>query len=686
MRWLSGLTILALVAACGGGSGDLAGDGGNVFAVPQRALVALMMSDSASEELNGVYVTFSNVSLCPDDGGDPITLFESTTGEEVNFSNLDDEELLFAVTDDVPAGTYTKLLVSVDSIRVVGGPCEELETVVEDDEIELTPDEAIEIAPGDKLSITLAMNSSQSVQIIVDGANEQCVFEPVVNVEVGLMSPPEAQDCPTSVTGTVSDILLNIQNDVIGFVLDLGEGSDPQTVLISEDTGVFGSDGLPTSANTIGLDDELTAKGRLDEEGDMLADVVIAGEVITFDGVVIGEVERGVVLVEADEGEAVVGKVKVQLFDGTLILFDCQDASPLSLTKGAKVTVTGKVAPSRELFYASEIEVDPIVIVGALTSCTEVADGFDITVLPIGVAIEQTIFVPDDVGIRLEGDGVIPKDLLDDLLECEPLPVRVSIAPDDEVEIQPITLAQEGETRTASDVRVAAEDVKGEVTEIDAEARTIVVDETLVSVLSTATIIDLRDDESLGSLEDIEVGDVLRIFGLVACEDDEEADFYGFVLLILDDEIHKPKPPLPRPYEGCGQGFWKNHPEAWPDAYSPDDLFGDIFDDVFPGMTLMDVLRQGGGGVRSLGRHTVAALLNAASDDVHYRFTEEEVIDMFNDAVESDHVNLTKKRFEANNERGCPLDGHGHDRPDDDDDEDDESEDEEDDDQGEGDD
>ena len=37
------------------------------------------------------------------------------------------------------------------------------------------------------------------------------------------------------------------------------------------------------------------------------------------------------------------------------------------------------------------------------------------------------------------------------------------------------------------------------------------------------------------------------------------------------------------------------------------------FDDAFPGMTLLEVLSQGGGGLNALGRHTVAALLNAAS-------------------------------------------------------------------------
>ena len=652
-----------LMVACGGGGAEL----GDLTALPQRASVVIRMTQESSEDVGGVYVTFSKVSLVPKDGGDPVVLFESTIGEEVNFSNLDNEALLFAVNDDVPAGTYTKLLVAVDSIRVVGGPCEDLVTSVPDDEIELLPDAEIEIKADDKLSITLAMNSDQSVQIKVDGENEICVFQPVVKVDVGLLSPPEAQDCPTSVTGEVTDIVLSIHNDVLGFVLDLGEGSDDQTVLVSDDTGMFGTDGLPTSPDIIDLGDELTAKGRLDENGDMLADVIIAGDVITFSGTVLSMPERGIVRVLPDEGEAVVGETNVRLFADTLILFNCQDATAASLTKGAKVTVAGKVAADKRVFYAAEVEVDPVVIVGDLLSCIEVKDGFEIAVLPVGVAIKQTIFVPEDVGIQLQGDGTIPKSLLQDLLDCEPLPVRVTLSGDEGDGLEPspkLAAAVDGEL-VASEVRVGAESVKGKVTDIDAELRMVTVDRTVIAVLRTATIIDLRDGESLGSLADINVGDCLRVFGLEACEDDTEVDFHGFVLLILEDE--KPEPPHPDRYEGCGQGFWKNHASAWPTAYSPDDLFDDIFEETFPRQTLMDVLNQGGGGVRALGRKTVAALLNAASDRVHYRFTEREVIGKFNEASPDGRVEWLKKLFEYNNELGCPWDGEDDDRDDDDD-------------------
>ena len=393
----------------------------------------------------------------------------------------------------------------------------------------------------------------------------------------------------------------------------------------------------------------------------MLADLVIAGDVITFSGTVLAMPERGIVRVVPDAGESVVGETSVRLFDGTLILFDCQDATAASLTKGAKVTITGKVAPASRVFLAAEVEVDPVVIVGSLTGCTEVDDGYEITVLPIGVAIEQTILVPAAVGIQLEGDGEIPKALLEELLACEPLPVRVSIAMDagdatggDSMETQVLRELAAGETRTASEVRVGADSLRGTVARIDASSRLVLVDETLVQMMRTATIVDLRDGVTLGSLGDVEPGAHVRVFGLQACEDDADKDFYGFVLVVLGDR--EPDRPAPERYEGCGHGYWKNHVEAWPAGYSPDDLFDDIFEDTFRGKTLLYVLKKRGGGIHALGRETVAALLNAAADDIAYRYTEREVIGMFNEAAPDGRIETLKNRFEYNNNLGCDRD------------------------------
>lgn len=91
------------------------------------------------------------------------------------------------------------------------------------------------------------------------------------------------------------------------------------------------------------------------------------------------------------------------------------------------------------------------------------------------------------------------------------------------------------------------------------------------------------------------------------------------------DPSHYCNPPVVVGGEGCTPGYWKQkqHFDSWTNPpYDPDNMFVSAgFDDAFPGMTLLEVLKQGGGGLKALGRHTVAALLNTASDGVAYDLT-----------------------------------------------------------------
>jgi hypothetical protein len=54
-------------------------------------------------------------------------------------------------------------------------------------------------------------------------------------------------------------------------------------------------------------------------------------------------------------------------------------------------------------------------------------------------------------------------------------------------------------------------------------------------------------------------------------------------------------------------------------------------------------------------RHTVAALLNAASPDVDFDLTVAEVIGAFQAAFDSGDFDTTKDLFAGLNEQGCPL-------------------------------
>ncbi|WP_162910621.1 T9SS type A sorting domain-containing protein [Hymenobacter oligotrophus] len=131
--------------------------------------------------------------------------------------------------------------------------------------------------------------------------------------------------------------------------------------------------------------------------------------------------------------------------------------------------------------------------------------------------------------------------------------------------------------------------------------------------------------------------------------------------------------------EGCTLGYWKNHTNRWCLAYSPNTKYGSVFGDKQAGsdvvvngkvvddgipkdienLTLLQALNLGGGGVYNLARQSVAALLNACSDEVTYALTTSSVISNVNTAFKSGGAAPGKMATTLDNlnNAGCPLGG-----------------------------
>lgn len=118
----------------------------------------------------------------------------------------------------------------------------------------------------------------------------------------------------------------------------------------------------------------------------------------------------------------------------------------------------------------------------------------------------------------------------------------------------------------------------------------------------------------------------------------------------------------PPSFQGCTPGYWKQsqHFGNWV-GYVPTGANASRYNTVFgvnlfsPSMTLLQALGQGGGGARRLGRHSTAALLNAAHNGVAYGMTPAQVIAAVQNAVASGDYDGAAGMFETLNERGCPL-------------------------------
>jgi hypothetical protein len=116
-------------------------------------------------------------------------------------------------------------------------------------------------------------------------------------------------------------------------------------------------------------------------------------------------------------------------------------------------------------------------------------------------------------------------------------------------------------------------------------------------------------------------------------------------------------PPPPGGGQGCTPGYWKqtHHFDSWPAPYTPGTQFSAVFENAFPGKTLVQVAALGGGGLNALGRHTVASLLNGASSGVNANLSAQQVIDAFNAVFPGGDYEGQKNIFAAFNEQGCPL-------------------------------
>jgi hypothetical protein len=127
--------------------------------------------------------------------------------------------------------------------------------------------------------------------------------------------------------------------------------------------------------------------------------------------------------------------------------------------------------------------------------------------------------------------------------------------------------------------------------------------------------------------------------------------------LVVFTNTALPPPPPPPGLQGCTPGYWKQeqHFDSWTAPFTPNTLFNTVFDNAFPGKTLLQVLENGGGGLDALGRHTVAALLNSASNGVNYGLTPAQVIAAFNAVFPGGNYEGQKNIFAALNERNCPL-------------------------------
>jgi hypothetical protein len=506
------LSIAGYLAGCGGGGGE----SGAIAPTTSTTTgsVAVIISDGPADEYESICIKITEVSLIPVEGdGDqdhPVIIFQSE-GEEVDLLTLYDEDFVLTVNSSVTAGEYEKVRIQISDIRATGGPCEQLEVMLPSGKIDLNPGEPFSVEADTTLLIRLDIDANKSMNLHTAGNSGKCIFRPVVFVEIATST----ERCTSILTGTITE-LIKIDDEVEDFVVALSGGRGDLQVKLEEATVIFDNSGTRIDPSSLKNDLKVTLKGKIDSEGALHATFVVVGngEVLVINGEVSDPVdEYGHFFFTVDEGEELSGQWEIEI-DATqsLILVGCDtERGPEAILEGLRAQVVGRL--NNGLVHAMVVLLELEEITGKLMSMEPTEHG---TVLVISQEdeTELEVFLPDGTPIYLEGDGALSSEFL-----CEGREVRVVIDP------------EAYEVLTAANLYLQSEKFTGVVEERDVASRTLTVDGITVSMQTTATILDTRGDEdTLISLNEIQVGDQVECFGITACS--AEGSFVAFVVVL----------------------------------------------------------------------------------------------------------------------------------------------------------
>ena len=253
------------LAACGGGGGGT----GGVAAPAQFATVGIALTDAPTGDVVEALATITSIELLGEDG--KVVLFSGV--ETIDLLRLADYSELFAVSDQVPAGTYSKIRLQLSSLELIrrnedGTIAETIDAkLVGNGKIDLNPRGPFFVAAGATLVITLDFDVKKSLKITETG-NGRVIVRPVIFVDIanGLPAPGL-----TRIHGEILGINANGELRLCQSALisssdeDRQHEEDGRCVLVTTDaaTGIFGDDGLPREYFQLAVGDEATVIGRL---------------------------------------------------------------------------------------------------------------------------------------------------------------------------------------------------------------------------------------------------------------------------------------------------------------------------------------------------------------------------------------------------------------------------------------
>jgi hypothetical protein len=382
-RLLTALAGALFLAACGGGGGGSGSSGGGSTA--QTATVAVALTDAPDTQWDEALATISRITLIGGPGQQVVFSGEET----VDLLRLADYSEVFAVREDVPVGSYSKIRLQLDDLVLrdldpdTGALlAEERPKIVGNGKLDLNPRGPIVLAGGATVVITLDFDVAKSLKITETGSG-MLILRPVIFVDIST----NLAEGLARVHGEVSEINLLAgtfrlcQTRLAVHDHDDGDEGRFSTCLRVEtdgDTGLFGPDGLPVDLAALADGDRATVIGRLRPEGfdsdddpderfSLLAVTVEQGSLGTFPrvrGTVASAwdavLDRLSLNADAAQDPIPAGPLTTQLFAGSRVFHeDGTELTKGDLAPGQRALVDAVLVPGAT-------EADPDILRGAL--------------------------------------------------------------------------------------------------------------------------------------------------------------------------------------------------------------------------------------------------------------------------------------------------------------------------------
>ena len=375
------ITLYTLLSSCGGGGG------GSSSVSPQGSgSVALLLTDAPADNFDEININVRKAELLSDSGR--VTIFQGS--RDFNLLDLTDARM-FALRDNVPAGTYSKIRLTLGSMQLVDyngtdDPGDDLVVYPKlpgNGKLDLNPQGDFRVVPGGTLVLQLDVDANKSIHIVQKGNKQEYQFRPVVFIDIvtdafhdryvklhGAVQNIDAANSEFDLCDTNIPVRIDDNNEATG-------SRGCIEVEVRSGTSIFDVNGMPAVFSDLVEGGEATVFGRLQrdrDDGDSdheIEDRVLVAALIElgpegafhkFTGEALNAVDaddRFTLDVDPGQGLTTPLQLTVQLQDGTLLVNrkgELLDSS--AIQSGRLVSARGVLDVGTDTLFASLVLID----------------------------------------------------------------------------------------------------------------------------------------------------------------------------------------------------------------------------------------------------------------------------------------------------------------------------------------